>query len=68
MRMKREIKNKYKFYEEKGEFGGPRNESLCFKLGTPTMFGFINVYNFVITNYVTNKKLWCNRQKIELSK
>ncbi len=54
--------------KKKVNLGGPRNESLCFKLGTPTMFGFVNVYNFVITTYVTNKKLWCNGLKFELSK
>ncbi len=26
-------------YEEKDEFGGPKNEHLCFKRGTPTMLG-----------------------------
>ncbi len=26
-------------YEEKGEFGGPLSEHLCFKRGTPTMLG-----------------------------
>ncbi len=25
--------------EEKGEFGNPRSESLCFKRGTPIMLG-----------------------------
>ncbi len=38
-----ERKNKFKtynrLYEEKGEFGGPKSESLCFKRGTPTILG-----------------------------
>jgi hypothetical protein len=29
----------YRFYEEKGEFGGPTNESLCFKHDTPIVLG-----------------------------
>jgi hypothetical protein len=29
----------YRFFEEKGEFGGPKNESLCFKEGTLTTLG-----------------------------
>jgi len=40
MKKKRKFKiGQYRFYEEKGEFGGPRNESLCFKQGTPTILG-----------------------------
>ncbi len=29
----------HRFLEQKGEFGGLRNESLCFKWGTPTVLG-----------------------------
>ncbi len=31
--------SQHRFYEEKGEFGGPKNESLCFKQGTLTTLG-----------------------------
>ncbi len=39
MRKRGKSKTCHKFYEEKGEFGGPGNESLRFKWGTPTIFG-----------------------------
>jgi hypothetical protein len=29
----------HRFYEEKCEFGGPKNDSLCSKWGTPTVLG-----------------------------
>jgi hypothetical protein len=34
MRKKRESKTCHRLYEENGEFGGPRSESLCFKRGS----------------------------------
>jgi hypothetical protein len=36
---KRKPKIGHRFYEKKGEFGGPKNDSLCFNRGTPTIFG-----------------------------
>jgi hypothetical protein len=30
-----------RFFEEKGEFGSPRNEFLSFKWDTPIMFGLL---------------------------
>ncbi len=39
MRKRGKSKRGHKVYEEKGEFGGLRSESLCFKWGTLTILG-----------------------------
>ncbi len=49
-------KRSHRFYEEKGEFGGPRRESLCFKWVIPTILGplssftrnLLRIFNFII--------------------
>jgi hypothetical protein len=48
---KRERKSKigHRKSEEKGEFDSPKNESLCFKGGTPIMHGLVMVgYNIFV--------------------
>ncbi len=37
MKKKRDSKRGHRFYEEKDEFGGLKNESCCFKWDTPTI-------------------------------